>query len=147
AHVWPITQSTSNDLSGKAGGGSDNLSSNGALFTLLSQNIRGMSWQNTNIENIPEIESSFYKGGAKSVLFLTADDDTSLKKTFDLSSLMPDVPPQGGILRVAQTLVVRDETIDRWVGWDQGARIISGPSGGSPYVSIDLKPYETSMVT
>lgn len=146
AHVWPITQSTSNDLSGKAGGGAGYMSSNGAVFTLLSQNVRGLSWQNTSIEDIPEIESSFYTGQGKSVLFLTADEDKNLERTFDLLSLIPEVPVHGGILRVTQTLVVRDQTADIGVGWEQGARIVSGSAEGSARVLVDLSPYETSMV-
>lgn len=122
------------------------MSSNGAAFTLLSQNVRGLSWQNTSIEGVPEIESSFYTGQGKSVLFLTADEDRALERTFDLLSLIPEVPVHGGILRVAQTLVVRDQTADIGVGWEQGAKIVSGPAGGSGRVLVDLKPYETSMV-
>ncbi|MTE01128.1 hypothetical protein GIY56_12570 [Paracoccus sp. YIM 132242] len=147
AHVWPITQSTPTDLTGKAGGEASNLSVSGAVFKLLSENVRGLSWQNTSIEDVSEIESSYYVGADKAVLFLTADDDKALQQTFDLSSLVPGGGGAGVSIKVTQTWVVRNAEMDRWVGKDQGAQIISGPVSANASVSVDLEPYETVMIT
>lgn len=146
AYVWPITQSTPTDLTGKPGVGANNLSVSGAVFKLLSENVRGMSWQNTNIEDIPEIESSLYVGGNRAVLFLTADEDKAFSQTLDLTSLVPGGWNADVSLRLSQMKVVRDRSMDQYVGTDQGAQILAGPMGTSPHVAVDLAPYETIMV-
>lgn len=147
AFVWPVNQSTPNDLGGSRGGG--HLSVTGGVFKLLSENVRGLTLKELTIENDRAIESSLYTSGRTSVLFLSRDDGRAFDKTIDLTAIAGANPRDGSILRITEQRVVRNAAEDHYVGVGAGAKVVNIiPSGASNLSgwSVKLNPYEVTMI-
>lgn len=148
AHIWPVNQSTPNDLAGRADGGPGHLSSGGATFKLLSDNVRGLSPQNLTTESDRSVEKSLYRDALTSVLFLTPVRQ-GINTKVDLSAITPPRPGGEMFLKVTQQRVTRDETQDAFVGKGAGAKIVLDKEDNGQSISawpVIAGPYETVMI-
>lgn len=149
AFVWPVNQSTTNDLAGRNNDDPGKLSVNGAAFKLLSDNVRDMRLVDLNVEKDPRAESSFYSGKNSSVLFISESKGSIIRESFDLSALIPQKPAGASQLVVTQYEVNRDPSMDAFVGNGSGAQIVQTFSGTQADVSkilVDIGAYEIAMI-
>lgn len=149
AFVWPVNQSTTNDLAGRNNDDPGKLSINGAAFKLLSENVRDMRLRDLNIEKDERIESSFYTGDKAAVLFLSESKGGVMRDTLNLSALIPTKPAGAAQLVITQYEINRDASMDPFVGKGSGAQIVKTFSGTQADISkvlVDLGAYEVAMI-
>lgn len=148
AHIWPVNHSTPSDLAGRSDGGPGHLSSGGATFKLLSDNVRGLSPRNISGQEDRSVETSLFQNATTSVLFLTPVQQ-GLNTTVDLSAITPPSPGGEVFLKVSQKRVTRDETQDPFVGNGAGAKIVLDNEAigvGTSAWPVVAAPYETVMI-
>lgn len=149
AFVWPVNQRTPNDLAGPDDTDPGRLSANGAAFKLLSGNLTGMRLHELNVEDDESLRSSFYTMSGASVLFLSEAQGEAYSRNFDLASVAPARTHSDAVLRVTQYGIIRDPSMDQYVGKDAGARIVTIFSGGADALGslrVNLAAYEVTMV-
>lgn len=145
AYVWPIHQSTSNDLAGVIDDNGGHLSVSGAAFKLLSNNVRGLSPVKLQNEDDVQVEKSVYQSTFTSVIFLTPKDN--IDTTIDLTAVLPQEAGSGDF-KITQQRIVRDSSQDTFVGNNAGAKIVDVTDTSSSYSAWPLKAnaYEVTMV-
>jgi len=148
AYIWPVNQSTNNDLAGPTNSDPGKLSINGAAFKLLSDHTRGMAYQEMNVEADARFESSLYTSPTAAVVFISESAGKTLADTLDLRALLPAKPP-GTRLVVTIEEITRDESMDPFVGKGSGARItkvFEGSTGHLGAIPLHLSPYEIAAI-
>lgn len=149
AYIWPVNQSTNNDLAGRHNDDPGKMSVNGAVFKLLADNLKGLSYQDTSIEKSSTVESSFYTNATTAVLFVSEANGGRFAETFNITNLVPPRPSADHHLRIVQYEVTRDATMDPFVGKDSGAKIVQtfqGDITAMGKIRFDLAAYEVGMV-
>ena len=147
AYIWPVNQRTGNDLAGP-NNDTSGLSINGAAYKLLADNITGMQLQNLNVEKDKRFESSLYVDDDTAVLFLSESLGRTLNTSFSLDGIAPHDGARGSFT-LTQYTIMRDATMDRYVGTDQGAKIVKTIHTSNTDLSqigLTFKPYEVIML-
>lgn len=151
AYIWPVNQRTNSDLAGPTNTDPGKLSVNGAAFKVLSDNVRGLAFQELNVESSDRFETSLYTGAASAVVFISESAGRTLHESLNLSGVLPP-KPHGASLNVTIQTITRDPSMDAFVGKEQGAIINTPFSGPVPNlahlsdITLALNPYEVAVI-